>query len=129
MICRPDRKSQARKCLGFCTADFWSSYESAEQKTQILPNLRLPITSDDMLACHITRPRAFLDGRGGRRRGCQRRRQDRVRRRGGRRRQLRHLRRPGAGTQPNGVVRGPHLAQEAARLRGQGGSSIETKLA
>ena len=33
-------------CLGFCTADFWSSldYESAE-KNQPLPNLRLPISS------------------------------------------------------------------------------------
>ena len=33
-INRADRKSQVSQCLGFCTADFWSSlaYESAEQK-------------------------------------------------------------------------------------------------
>ena len=33
-VTRGDRKSQIKQCLGFCTADFWSSltYESAEQK-------------------------------------------------------------------------------------------------
>ena len=35
----------------FSTADFWYSlaYESAEEKTQTLPNLRLPISSVDNL--------------------------------------------------------------------------------
>ena len=44
---RADRKSQVRQCLGFCTADFLFSlsYKSAEQKTQTLPKLRLPISS------------------------------------------------------------------------------------
>ena len=44
---RANRKSQAWQCRGFCTAYFWSSlaYESDEQKTRILPNLRLPISS------------------------------------------------------------------------------------
>ena len=34
LITRADRKSKVGQCLGFCTADFWSSlaYESAEQK-------------------------------------------------------------------------------------------------
>ena len=34
VIVRSDRKSQVRKCLGFCFADFWSpfAFESAEQK-------------------------------------------------------------------------------------------------
>ena len=34
---RADGKSQVRQCLGFCTADLWSSlaYESAEQKPNI----------------------------------------------------------------------------------------------
>ena len=39
-IIRADRKSQVRQCLGFYTADFWSSlaYESAEQKPKHCPN-------------------------------------------------------------------------------------------
>ena len=33
-IIRADGKSQVRQCLGFCSADFWSSlaYKSAQQK-------------------------------------------------------------------------------------------------
>ena len=48
---RAVRKSQVRECLGFCTADFWSSlvYKSAEQETQTLPNLTLPISSGYLL--------------------------------------------------------------------------------
>ena len=44
---RCSRKSQVRKCWGFCTADFWSTlvYKSAVQKTQTLPILRLLTTS------------------------------------------------------------------------------------
>ena len=58
IISRADRKSQVRQCLGFCTADFCSllAYESAEQKTQKLPNLRL----------HIRGPfRSILDPKNG----------------------------------------------------------------
>ena len=38
-LIRADRKSQVRKCFGFCTADFGSllAYESAEQNSQTLP--------------------------------------------------------------------------------------------
>ena len=47
LIARPDGNSQVRQCFGFCTADSWSSsaYESAEQKTQTLLKMRLPISS------------------------------------------------------------------------------------
>ena len=46
-----------RQCLGFCTADFWSSlaYESAEQKNQTLPNSRIPDTSVDYRMGHGVR--------------------------------------------------------------------------
>ena len=44
-LIRGSQKSQAIQCLGFCTAEFWSSlvYESAVQnpKAQTFPNLRL----------------------------------------------------------------------------------------
>ena len=47
---RADSKSHVRQCLGFCTADFWSSLanESAEQKTKhCLTFFRLPASSGD----------------------------------------------------------------------------------
>ena len=54
LIMRADRKSQARHCLGFCTADFRSSlvYESAVKK-QTLPNLRLFTTSVNNPCWHL----------------------------------------------------------------------------
>jgi len=46
-VTRGIRNPGVRQCLGFCTADFLSSlaYESAEQKTQTLPNSKTPDTS------------------------------------------------------------------------------------
>ena len=43
-MCRADGKSQVRQCLDFCRAYFWSTL--AYEKT--VPNLRLPISSDDV---------------------------------------------------------------------------------
>ena len=47
---RADRKSKVRQCLGFSTANFWSSlaYESAEQKPCKNPNIALLETSHQL---------------------------------------------------------------------------------
>ena len=51
---RSDRKSQVRKCLGFCTADFGSSlaYESAKQKPKhcLISRFLMPLPMNQLEA-------------------------------------------------------------------------------
>ena len=66
LIGRADRKSWDRQCLNFCKPDFWSllAHESAEQKTQTLPNFRLPLSSAHRPPRPIRRRQTALIARG-----------------------------------------------------------------